>query len=115
MMLSRGIDPDVTDPSKCHSHPEVPARWPSRAELQQYSDSVRALLRRGLADGPSADMRLVCLALEHERMHQETLSYMITQQVTLISPRLISFLRCSTLRKRGHTWQHRISPIPVCA
>ena len=82
VMLSRGIDPDVADPSKCHSHPEVPTRWPSRAELQRYSDSVRALVRGALAGGPDGDMRMVCLALEHERMHQETLSYMLTQQVS---------------------------------
>ena len=36
-MLSRGIDPDVADPSKCHSHPEVPKRWPSRPELQVWT------------------------------------------------------------------------------
>ena len=44
VMLSRGIDPDVTDPSKCHSHPEVPKRWPTRPELQ-----VRTLCRASLA------------------------------------------------------------------
>ena len=49
--------------------------------LQEYSDSVRELLRKALAGGPCDNMRLVCLGLEHERMHQETLSYMVTQQV----------------------------------
>ena len=40
-MLSRGIDPDVADPSKCHSHPEVPTRWPSHRELQARRFSCR--------------------------------------------------------------------------
>ena len=44
---------------------------------------MRDLLRKALAGGPCDNMRLVCLGLEHERMHQETLSYMVTQQVTL--------------------------------
>jgi len=43
---------------------------------------VRSLVRQAVAGGPCDNMRLVCLALEHDRMHQETLSYMVTQQVT---------------------------------
>ena len=49
---------------------------------QEYCDTARSLLREALAGGPCDNMRLVCLALEHERMHQETLSYMVTQQVS---------------------------------
>src|SRR5687767_4226299 len=26
-LFSRGIDPDVDDPSRCHAHPDVPERW----------------------------------------------------------------------------------------
>ena len=52
------------------------------AARQEYCDSVRSLLREALAGGPCDNMRLVCMALEHDRMHQETLSYMVTQQVT---------------------------------
>ena len=28
-LFSRGIDPDVDDPTHCHDHPEVPDRWPA--------------------------------------------------------------------------------------
>jgi hypothetical protein len=28
VMFSQGIDPIVTEPSKCHGHPEVPVQWP---------------------------------------------------------------------------------------
>jgi len=52
------------------------------AARQEYCDAVRSLVREALAGGPCGNMRLVCLAVEHDRMHQETLSYMVTQQVT---------------------------------
>jgi len=32
-LFSRGIDPDVDDPTHCHDHPEVPDRWPAVAEI----------------------------------------------------------------------------------
>ncbi len=53
--------------------------WPACA--QEYCDSVRNLVRKALAGGPCDNMRLVCLAVEHERMHLETLMYMAVQQV----------------------------------
>lgn len=42
-MLSRGIDPNVLDPSQCHSHPDVPDAWPTRDQLQSYVLEVRPL------------------------------------------------------------------------
>ena len=36
-MFSRGIDPDVLDPSKCHGHPNAPPEWPSKSEIIKYS------------------------------------------------------------------------------
>ena len=41
-LFSRGIDPDVDDPSHCHAHPEIPDRWPTVAEVLAYRDRVRA-------------------------------------------------------------------------
>ena len=93
-MLSRGIDPDLGDPSRCHAHPAPPPAWPSEAELRAYAagerSRVEAAVARGVGGGEAAgaggiSMRGVCLVLEHERMHQETLAYMRTQQVALQS------------------------------
>lgn len=54
-MLSRGIDPLVTDPSCCHAHPPAPPQWPSRAQLAAYAADVRrqvlAAVRRGVSPG----------------------------------------------------------------
>ncbi|MCO5570867.1 hypothetical protein L7F22_024596 [Adiantum nelumboides] len=36
IMFSRGIDPSVLDPSKCHKHPPPPPEWPSRDCLHAY-------------------------------------------------------------------------------
>jgi hypothetical protein len=43
-MMSRGIDPDVADPTHCHSHPDVPDKWPSRQELRVYVANTRAAI-----------------------------------------------------------------------
>ena len=42
-MFSRGIDPDVLDPSKCHGHPDAPAEWPTKQEITAYSLQARTL------------------------------------------------------------------------
>ena len=50
-MMSRGIDPDVADPTHCHSHPDVPDKWPSRQELRAYvADTRRAILQHSSLD-----------------------------------------------------------------
>ena len=89
--MSRGIDPNVLDPSRCHAHPDVPPTWPSRGALTAYAADVRTAIAKALDEGVAAGgkaavhggvaMWLVCMALEHERMHQETLEYMLAQQV----------------------------------
>lgn len=38
--LSRGVDPNVLDPSKCHLHPAIPATWPSQQHLLEYVAEV---------------------------------------------------------------------------
>lgn len=39
--FSRGIDPDVANPSKCHSHPDAPTEWPSKDKILAYVSMVR--------------------------------------------------------------------------
>lgn len=43
-MYSRGIDPNMADPSKCHSHPDVPPQWPPQPKVQAYVQRVCMLL-----------------------------------------------------------------------
>lgn len=77
--FSRGIDPNVVDPTKCHSHPEVPTEWPSRGEIEIYVQKTRAKLLAALAANQISP-RLAILAIEHEYMHLETLAYMRAQE-----------------------------------
>ena len=77
IMLSRGIDPHVDDPELCHNHPEVPASWPSKQEMLGYVKDARNTILNLLDE--NQDMKIVGLCLEHERMHQETLCYMLAQ------------------------------------
>ncbi len=79
VMFSRGIDPIVTDPSKCHGHPEVPVQWPTREEIIEYVQHVREELMEAMDDA-RISARLINLALEHEYMHLETLAYMLVQE-----------------------------------
>src|SRR6185503_19099658 len=84
-LFSRGIDPDVDDPTHCHDHPEVPDRWPAVDEVIAYRDRVRAALLASV-DAVAAradthlmarDGRVFSMVIEHELMHQETLLYML--------------------------------------
>jgi len=86
-LFSRGIDPDVDDPTHCHAHPDVPASWPSLAAVLAYRDRVRAAVR-GAVDAVAEragshlmarDERVFTMIIEHELMHQETLLYMMQQ------------------------------------
>jgi ergothioneine biosynthesis protein EgtB len=84
-LFSRGIDPDVDDPSRCHDHPDVPSAWPSVPEVLAYRDHVRAaLLNAGAAVAErttthvmAREGRVFAMVAEHELMHQETLLYMM--------------------------------------
>lgn len=75
VLFSRGIDPCVLVPTKCHKHPEVPTHWPSSDRLYAYVNGIRSSVMKS----GGFPMRLVCFVLEHERMHQETLAYMLAQ------------------------------------
>ena len=67
-MMSRGIDPDVADPTHCHSHPDVPDKWPSRQELCAYvADTRVAILQHSGLDsccGHEEMMRKVRMAMQ---------------------------------------------------
>ncbi len=86
-LFSRGIDPDVDDPTHCHAHPEIPDRWPPLAEVLAYRDSVRAAVlncvdevaERAATHLMARDGRVFLMVIEHELMHQETLLYMVQQ------------------------------------
>lgn len=39
-MYSRGIDPNMADPTKCHSHPDVPPQWPAQPQVKAYVQKV---------------------------------------------------------------------------
>jgi ergothioneine biosynthesis protein EgtB len=84
-LFSRGIDPDVDDPTRCHDHPDIPDRWPSVPEVLVYRDRVRAALlesvdlvaERERTHPMARGGRVFSLVIEHELMHQETLLYML--------------------------------------
>ena len=91
VLLSRGIDPLVLDPSHCHSHPTIPEKWPSVEEYKEYVAAARnEILKAARATATAAAagdvgkekkrMHALVMTLEHERMHQETLCYMCAQQ-----------------------------------
>ncbi|CAM6124876.1 unnamed protein product [Calypogeia fissa] len=80
-MFSRGIDPGVLDPTQCHEHPEIPAEWPKKEEIMAYVRANREKVLQSLAtDMKIGNSKLVAFILEHERMHQETLIYMMAQE-----------------------------------
>ena len=84
-LFSRGIDPDVDDPTHCHAHPEVPDSWPPLAHVLAYRDRVRAAVlhsvdavaERAGTHAMARDGRVFAMVIEHELMHQETLLYMM--------------------------------------
>lgn len=84
-LFSRGIDPDVDDPTRCHTHPDVPASWPALAEVLAYRDRVRTAILESVDAVPARagthlmarEGRVFTMVIEHELMHQETLLYMM--------------------------------------
>ncbi len=84
-LFSRGIDPDVDDPSRCHDHPDVPNRWPAVEQVIAYRDRVRgslldavdAVAARAPTHLMARDSRVFAMVIEHELMHQETLLYLL--------------------------------------
>jgi formylglycine-generating enzyme required for sulfatase activity len=85
-IFSRGIDPDVEEPTICHSHPDYPDSWPSIGQILDYRSRVRDIVLSCLPDiirsssnldkELSGDGRVASMVAEHEYMHSETLLYM---------------------------------------
>ncbi|KAJ5488782.1 Ergothioneine biosynthesis protein 1 [Penicillium diatomitis] len=89
-IFERGIDPDVEDPEKCHSHSPIPDEWPRLSEILDYTDRVRSRVRSVLQDGQGSNDRTLGEALwigyEHEAMHLETFLYMLLQSERVQPP-----------------------------
>ncbi|KAL2843896.1 hypothetical protein BJY01DRAFT_191637 [Aspergillus pseudoustus] len=90
LIFERGIDPDVDDPEKCHSHSEIPDEWPSRADILGYQERVRNRVRSVLQMPKLGYDRTLGEALwigfEHEAMHLETFLYMLIQSERILPP-----------------------------
>eukprot|EP01018_Ginkgo_biloba_P029340 Gb_06303 [translate_table: standard] len=54
-IFSRGMDPNLLDPSQCHSHPPVPPEWPSKEAVIDYVKETKILL---LKEGGYSDPHL---------------------------------------------------------
>ncbi|KAI0345952.1 DUF323 domain-containing protein [Trametopsis cervina] len=89
-IFERGIDPNVDDPTQCHSHSEVPQNdedWPSLGAIMSFQDRVRERLLKLYGDIESGKVtltqkvaRVIFMTLEHEAFHAETLLYMLLQR-----------------------------------
>jgi formylglycine-generating enzyme required for sulfatase activity len=109
-IFERGIDPDVDDPSKIHSHSEVPTSesdWPTCAEVLAFRDRVRARVR-GIYDDIEAGTtafsrhvgRVLFMTFEHEAMHAETLLYMLIQSPLTRAPTSVATPQWDALARR---------------
>ncbi|KAJ3365755.1 hypothetical protein GGF32_008153 [Allomyces javanicus] len=83
-IFTRGIDPDLDDPNRCHDHSEVPDAWPDVNRIVEYRDRARARVRAVLQRAGKEDLggtvrHALNMAFEHEIMHLETLMYMVAQ------------------------------------
>ncbi|GJC94227.1 DUF323 domain protein [Colletotrichum higginsianum] len=89
-MFERGIDPDVDNPEKCHSHSEIPDEWPPVEQILEYQQRVRSRLRDQYRSGvdriPRAVAQGIWVGFEHEIMHMETLLYMMLQSDKTLPP-----------------------------
>ncbi|WVN89348.1 uncharacterized protein L203_104571 [Cryptococcus depauperatus CBS 7841] len=98
-IFERGIDPDVDDPTNCHSHSEVPVskeNWPTLSEILDFRDRVRKRLFAIYTDYASGktplcrhDGRVLFMVFEHEAMHAETILYMLAQSPLTKSPSVV--------------------------
>ncbi|KAK7028145.1 hypothetical protein VNI00_014960 [Paramarasmius palmivorus] len=89
-IFERGIDPNVDDPTQCHSHSEVPKKdedWPSLTSILQFSSRVRARVLKLYEDVDLGKKeltrrvgRVLWMTYEHEALHAETLLYMLIQR-----------------------------------
>ncbi|KAE8385965.1 Aldehyde/histidinol dehydrogenase [Aspergillus alliaceus] len=89
-IFERGIDPDVDDPEKCHSHSEIPDEWPALDDILDYQARVRSRVQSIYQRGDLSENRILGEALwigfEHEAMHLETFLYMLIQSEKMLPP-----------------------------
>jgi len=89
-IFERGIDPDMNDPSICHSHSEVPDVWPEVDEILAFRDRVRQRLmdvyKVEMKDMSRCLGRILHMTFEHEVMHLETILYMMMQSPQVLPP-----------------------------
>ncbi|ORX33987.1 hypothetical protein BD324DRAFT_584223 [Kockovaella imperatae] len=116
-IFERGIDPDVDDPTKIHSHSEVPVDkedWPTLQEILAFRDRVRDRLH-GVYDQISSGQleisrhvaRVLFMTYEHEAQHAETLLYMLIQSPTTLPPTAVSTPEWDQLAAK---WQAQAVP-----
>ncbi|KAJ3269212.1 hypothetical protein HDV01_001691 [Terramyces sp. JEL0728] len=89
-IFERGIDPNMEDPSICHSHSKVPKIWPDVKEIWNFTEAVRTRLQLLLAEGKltKRQIRAINMCFEHEALHIETLLYMFIQDKPISDPSL---------------------------
>ncbi|KAE8354165.1 Aldehyde/histidinol dehydrogenase [Aspergillus coremiiformis] len=90
LIFERGVDPDVDDPEKCHSHSEIPDEWPALDNILDYQEQVRSRVRSIYQIEDLSESRILGEALwigfEHEVMHLETFLYMLIQSDKMLPP-----------------------------
>ncbi|KAF3911734.1 hypothetical protein AA313_de0205244 [Arthrobotrys entomopaga] len=88
-IFQRGIDPDVDDPTVCHSHSDVPDTWPDLEEIKTFQLKVRDRVKDLCLNEETLSLdakRALWLGFEHEAMHLETLLYMLLQHDLTVPP-----------------------------
>ena len=114
LIFERGIDPDVDDPSQCHSHSEIPDTWPPVEEILIFQSRVRDRVKQMYESGAATNNRRVgrglWIGFEHEAMHLETLLYMLIQSERInpppgtIKPDFQSLARSSSQQSVPNEW-----------
>ncbi|KAF9889559.1 hypothetical protein FE257_007269 [Aspergillus nanangensis] len=89
-IFERGIDPDVDDPKKCHSHSEIPDEWPSHSDIVDYQERVRnrvkSIFQREDLEKTRRLGEALWIGFEHEVLHLETFLYMLLQSERILPP-----------------------------
>ncbi|KAF2859265.1 DUF323 domain protein [Piedraia hortae CBS 480.64] len=110
-IFERGIDPDVDDPTHCHSHSEIPDEWPALQSILEFQSNVReriiSLYTSGQAYENRRAARGLWLGYEHEAMHIETLLYMLIQSSWVQPPAIApqpDFQKLSQVKAVDNEW-----------
>ncbi|KAK6544139.1 hypothetical protein TWF694_000846 [Orbilia ellipsospora] len=113
-IFQRGIDPDVEDPTVCHSHSDVPDTWPDLEEIKTFQSRVRDRVKGLYHNEKNLSLdakRALWLGFEHEVMHLETLLYMLLQHDLTVPPAGVpapdfrgQFLLDSTSNEKQDGW-----------